>query len=194
MTMLNLAAPTDSGWFDRIAPELDTILIDHTHLEKRAASTALSMIFRYTGRDSLPETLSPIVREEMEHFEQMLDVLKSRGVELKRLEPAPYAKKLVKHIRTHEPETLLDKLLVAGLIEARSCERFKILSEHVDDAALADYYGELFVSEARHHTTYTDLARQYFPQETVKTRLQEMAEFELAALEASKGVARLHSW
>jgi tRNA-(ms[2]io[6]A)-hydroxylase len=194
MKMLNLAAPTDSEWFDRIEPELDTILVDHTHLEKRAASTALSMIFRYTGRETLPETLSPIVREEMEHFEQMLDVLKSRGVELRRLEPAPYAKKLVKHIRTHEPETLLDKLIVAGLIEARSCERFKILSENIDDAPLADYYGQLFESEARHYTTYTDLARLYFPQETVKTRLREMAQLELEALQASEGVARLHSW
>jgi tRNA-(ms[2]io[6]A)-hydroxylase len=194
MTMLSLAAPTDAGWFDRIAPDLDTILVDHTHLEKRAASTALSMIFQYTDREQLPKTLSPIVREEMEHFEQMLDVLDARSIELERLKPAPYAKKLVKHIRTHEPEILLDKLLVAALIEARSCERFKILSEHVDDTDLAAYYGQLFESEARHHTTYTDLARLYFPQETVKTRLQEMAEFELKALEASQGVARLHSW
>lgn len=192
--MLNLAAPTDPEWFDRIEPHLDTILIDHTHLEKRAASTALSMIFRYTGREALPQTLSGIVREEMEHFEQMLDVLASRGVELARLDPAPYAKKLVKNIRTHEPETLLDKLLVAGLIEARSCERFKILAERLDDRDLADYYGELFESEARHYTVYTDLARRYFPQETVKARLQEMAQAELEALQASRGMARLHSW
>ncbi len=192
--MLNLAAPTDPEWFDRIEAHLDTILIDHTHLEKRAASTALSMIFRYTGRPALPRTLSAIVREEMEHFEQMLAVLEQRGVELRKLEPAPYAKTLVKSIRTHEPETLLDKLLVAGLIEARSCERFKILSERLDDPELADYYGELFESEARHYTVYTDLAREYFPQETVKARLQQMAQAELDALQASQGMARLHSW
>lgn len=192
--MLNLAAPTDDGWFARIEPHLDTILVDHTHLEKRAASTALSMIFKYTGRDQLPQTLSPIVREEMEHFEQMLGVLDQRGVEFRKLKPAPYASKLIKHVRSQEPEALLDKLLVAGLIEARSCERFKILAASVDDDALASYYGGLFESEARHHTTYTDLARRYFGQETTKARLQEMAQHELDALRASEGVARLHSW
>ncbi len=192
--MLNLAAPTDAGWFERIEPHLDTILVDHTHLEKRAASTALSMIFRYTGRAELPQTLSPIVREEMEHFEQMLALLERRGVKLCKLKPAPYASKLVKNVRTHEPEALLDKLLVAALIEARSCERFKILAAHLDDAEIADYYGQLFESEARHHTVYTDLARRYFGQETTKARLQEMAQAELDALRASQGVARLHSW
>lgn len=192
--MLNLAAPTDPEWFDRIEPELDKILLDHTHLEKRAASTAMSMIFRYSGREGLPRVLSSIVREEMEHFEQMLDVLDDQGVAFARLEPAPYAKKLVKNIRTHEPETLLDKLLVAGLIEARSCERFKILSERLDQPELAAYYAELFESEARHYTIYTDLARRYFPAETVKNRLEEMAEAEVDALRASAGLARLHSW
>lgn len=194
--MLNLAVPTDPEWFERIRPELDLILIDHTHLEKRAASTALSMIFRYTGRPNLPEVLSPIVREEMEHFEQMLQVLKSRGVELIRLEPAKYASKLVGLVRKTEAEALLDKLLVAGLIEARSCERFSILAEGLADIEpqLAAYYGELFESEARHYTVYTDLARDYFGREIVKARLQELALAEVDALKASTGVARLHSW
>jgi tRNA 2-(methylsulfanyl)-N6-isopentenyladenosine37 hydroxylase len=192
--MLNLATPTDPKWFDRIEPHLDTILVDHTHLEKRAASTALSMIFRYTGRARLPRTLSAIVREEMEHFEQMLAVLDERGVELCKLEPAPYAKSLVAHIRKQEPDTLLDKLIVAGLIEARSCERFKILSERLADSGLADYYGELFESEARHYTTYTDLARRYFEADAVEKRLAELAEAEVEALRESSGQPRLHSW
>jgi tRNA-(ms[2]io[6]A)-hydroxylase len=192
--MLNLAAPTDPEWFDRIEPELDLILVDHTHLEKRAASTALSLIFRYTGREDLPLTLSPIVREEMEHFEQMLGILAQRGVELIKLKPADYASNLVGNVRKQEPHCLLDKLLAAGLIEARSCERFSILAERVQDPQLADYYGRLFESEARHYTVYTDLARRYFGHETTKARLRELADAELEALRASTGAARLHSW
>lgn len=192
--MLNLAAPTDPKWFARIEADLDLILIDHTHLEKRAASTALSMIFRYTGREDLAITLSPIVREEMEHFEQMMGVLARRGVALQKLAPAPYAAQLAKQVRNEEDAGLLDRLLVAGLIEARSCERFRILSERLKDAELATYYGELFESEARHYTVYTDLARRYFGQATTRQRLQELAEAEVEALRASGEVPRLHSW
>lgn len=192
--MLNLAAPTDPHWFDRIEPDLDLILVDHTHLEKRAASTALSMIFRYTGRADLALTLSPIVREEMEHFEQMLGVLARRGIALTKLQPATYAAQLSQLVRKEEDAALLDKLLVAGLIEARSCERFRILAERLKDAELAAYYANLFESEARHYTVYTDLARRYFGQATTRERLQELAAAEVEALRASGEVARLHSW
>jgi tRNA-(ms[2]io[6]A)-hydroxylase len=192
--MLHLAEPTDKQWFDRIEPHLDTILVDHTHLEKRAASTALSMIFKYTGREGLPAVLSEIVREEMEHFSEMLEVLDAQDIEFCKIEPAPYAKSLVSQIRSNEPERLLDTLLVAALIEARSCERFKILSERLEDAALADYYAELFESEARHYTVYTDLARRYFDHDDVRDRLDELARAEVEALRAGRDQPRLHSW
>ncbi|MGM0557486.1 MAG: tRNA-(ms[2]io[6]A)-hydroxylase [Myxococcota bacterium] len=192
--MLHLAQPTDDNWFDRIEPHLDVILVDHTHLEKRAASTALSLIFKYTGRDGLPAVLSEIVQEEMEHFSQMLQVLDNQNVEFRRIEPAPYAKSLVGQIRSNEPERLLDTLLVAGLIEARSSERFKILAERVDDSDLADYYAQLFESEARHYTIYTDLARRYYDRDEVAARLDELAELEVEALKAAGDTPRLHSW
>lgn len=192
--MLHLAAPTDESWFDRIEPHLDTILVDHTHLEKRAASTALSLIFKYTGREGLPAVLSEIVREEMQHFSEMLDVLEREDVEFRKVEPAPYAKSLVSQIRSNEPERLLDTLLVAALIEARSAERFKILARRVERPALADYYGQLFESEARHFTVYTDLARQFFEAEDVRTRLDELAAAEVEALKAGGDSPRLHSW
>ncbi|MEM1349951.1 MAG: tRNA isopentenyl-2-thiomethyl-A-37 hydroxylase MiaE, partial [Myxococcota bacterium] len=126
--MLHLARPSDPEWFERIEDALPTILIDHTHLEKRAASTAMSMIFRYTERPSLARRMSDVVTEEMDHFVRMLDVLEARGIELVRLEPAPYAAHLARHARKQDPIALLDKLLVASLIEARSCERFQILA------------------------------------------------------------------
>ncbi|MFU8803364.1 MAG: tRNA isopentenyl-2-thiomethyl-A-37 hydroxylase MiaE [Bradymonadaceae bacterium] len=191
--MLNLARPTAPDWYERIADHLDLILIDHAHLEKRAASTALSLIFRYTGRPGLPRKLSEVVQEEMDHFSRMLDILDARGVELQKLDPAPYASILVGRIRKQEPETLLDKLLVAALIEARSCERFSILAANVEDVALAAFYEELFETEALHHTLYTGLAREYFPAAQVKERLGELAAAEVEALEASAGEPRLHS-
>lgn len=192
--MLNLAEPTDDGWYERVRDHLDTILIDHAHLEKRAASTALSMIFRYTGRAGLARQLSAVVQEEMDHFSRMLDVLEARGVELIRLDPAPYASKLVKAVRTDEPNTFLDKLLVAGLIEARSCERFAILSEQVEDKALAAFYRELFETEAMHYTLYTNLARDHFSKAVVKERLKELAMVEVEALRAGGDTPRLHSY
>lgn len=192
--MLHLAAPTDAGWFDRVCADLDTILVDHTHLEKRAASNALSMIFRYIERLDLVRALSEIVHEEMEHFTQMLDVLEARGIYFDRLSPAPYAATLVGHARRDEPDALLDKLLISGLIEARSCERFQILAARLEDRELADFYADLARQEAVHHVTYTNLARQYFGEEVVKTRLQELAQKESEALAAGRGEPRLHSF
>lgn len=192
--MLNLQERTRSAWFDSIVDDLDLILIDHAHLEKRAASTALSMVFRYTGRPGLARKLGLVVQEEMDHFVRMLDILDARDVELRRLEPAPYASLLVKEMRDHEPAKFLDKLLVAALIEARSCERFSILSEEVDDPELAAFYAELFEAEANHHTLYTGLARQYFPADEVKERLRQLAHLEVEALRAGRDIPRLHSW
>lgn len=192
--MLHLAESTRSDWFDFIEEHLEVILIDHTHLEKRAASTALSMLFRYTGRKGIPRRLGEVVQEEMEHFTRMLDILDERDIELRRLEPAPYASVLVDHIRSQEPHRFLDKLLVAGLIEARSCERFSILAEHVDDRELATFYDELFEAEADHYTLYTGLAREHFPNDEVSARLDELAHIEVEALKQGRDQPRLHSY
>jgi tRNA 2-(methylsulfanyl)-N6-isopentenyladenosine37 hydroxylase len=191
-TMLHLKKATAPDWFDRISSDLDSVLIDHTHLEKRAASTALAMVFRYTGRPNLARRVGDVVREEMEHFLLMLDVLERRGVEFIRLDPAPYAASLASHCRRDEPHALLDKLLVAAFIEARSCERFRILSERLEDPELQTLYADLFESEARHHTLYTGLARDYFPETVVTERLEELAELELLALAKGTDQIRLH--
>lgn len=192
--MLNLATPTDPGWFDRVSDRLDVVLVDHCHLEKRAASSALNMIFRYTGREGLPRLLSTVVKEEMEHFEQVLDLLDAREIEFVRLTPSPYASTLLEGARRQEPDAFLDRLLVAALIEARSCERFQILGRRLDDEELAEFYRELAISEARHHTLYTGLARKFFAADEVKSRLTELAELESSAVEASRDEPRLHSW
>ncbi len=192
--MLNLAEPTRTDWFDDIEEHLDLILIDHAHLEKRAASTALNMLFSYTGQAGVPRGLGGVVQEEMDHFTRMLDILEERDIELRQLEPAPYAKELVSAIRREEPDKFLDKLLVAGLIEARSCERFSILGERVDDAALSEFYEELFEAEADHYTLYTGIARNNYPDDEVSQRLDELAQLEVEALRAGTDIPRLHSW
>lgn len=190
--MLHLASPTDDGWYARVADHLDTLLLDHAQLEKRAASTAMSMMFRYTEHPRLMRALAGVVHEELEHFDRMLDILEARGLVIGRMEPAPYAATLAKHARRAEPHALLDRLLIASLIEARSCERFQILAREVDDAGLRDFYAELYRDEARHHTLYTTLARELFDPQEVRERLDALAAFEVEALEASTGAPRLH--
>lgn len=192
--MLRLAEPTRSDWFADIAADLDTILVDHAHLEKRAASTALNMLFHYTGYSGVARLLSEVVQEEMEHFTRMLDLLEDRGVELVRQRPSPYAGMLVQEIARDEPKRFLDRLLVAALIEARSCERFSVLAANVGDLELATFYEELFESEARHYTLYTGLARDHFPEDEVEDRLQALSLIEVEALKAGRGMARLHSY
>ena len=192
--MLHLAAPTDPGWFDRIKDHMPIVLVDHAHLEKRAASTALSMIFRYADNADLAVELSAVVREEMEHFERVVGKLLERGLTLDRLEPAPYASKLVKKCAKKDPDALLDRLLAASLIEARSCERFQILADNVEDPDLSAFYAELYIDEARHHTLYTSMARDMFGKDRAMSRLDELAAAELDALRASTGEPRLHCW
>ncbi len=192
--MLPLVATTDPGWYERVRPALDALLVDHTHLEKRAASSALAMIFRYTGVPGLARELALVVREEMEHFSRMLALLEERGLQLVKLEPAPYAARLGAKVRKGAEEGLLDKLLVAALIEARSCERFGELERRLDDRALADFYGELRRDEARHYAQYLGLARRQFGAEAVKDRLATLAEAEWQALASSRGAPRLHSF
>lgn len=192
--MLHLHKPTDEGWFDRVEPHLDTILLDHAHLEKRAASAAMSMMFRYTDKPDLARALAEVVHEEVEHFTQMLDILADRGVAYESIEPASYAGRLMKQTAKKDPDALLDKLIVSSLIEARSCERFRLLADRLDDPELAEFYRELMVSEARHHTLYTNIARELFDTERVNRRLDELARIEWEALTASTEAPRLHSF
>ena len=157
--MLHLKSPTDARWFAQVDANLDEILIDHAHCEKKAAGTALNLIFYYVENRELCQEMTEIVNEELEHFHRVLDLLEKRGIKFRRLKPSLYGSKLHALIRKQEPDRAVDRLLVAGLIEARSCERFYALAEHVDDVELSEFYHSLFESEARHHTTYTQLAK-----------------------------------
>jgi len=191
--MLHLQAPTDSRWLAQVDEHLEEILIDHAHCEKKAAGTALNLIFHYVEDPDLCREMTEIVNEELEHFHMVLDLLKRRGIRFRRLKPSQYGSKLHALIRKSEPERAVDRLLVAGLIEARSCERFQVLAEHVQDQELADFYRSLFESEARHHSTYTRLARNYAPEHLVNERLKELYAAEAEIMAEGEPVARMHS-
>ncbi len=184
---------TDASWLRGALLRLDEVLIDHAHCEKKAASTAINLIFRYVDQGPLVAALSPLAREELEHFEQVLGLLAARGLVLRRLEPAPYAARLHAAVRPAEPERLLDTLLCCALIEARSCERMTLLAQGLTEQGeleLADFYRSLLASEARHFSTYTDLAAHAFGREASRARLAELAQHESTCLVHAPG--RLH--
>ncbi|MCH8840544.1 MAG: tRNA-(ms[2]io[6]A)-hydroxylase [Planctomycetes bacterium] len=191
--MLHLKSPTDSSWLAQVDAHLDEVLIDHAHCEKKAAGTALNLIFHYVEDIELCREMTQIVNEELEHFHMVIELLERRGIRFRRLRPSQYGNKLHALVRKTEPERAVDRLLVAGLIEARSCERFQALAEHVDDPELAEFYRSLFESEARHHTTYTRLATHFAPEEVVNRRLEELYDAEAAIMAEREPWARMHS-
>src|SRR5215470_13953104 len=134
--MLNLHSTTSPGWLERVHAHLDEVLIDHAHCEKKAAGTAMNLIFAYVDRVELVRRMSEIVNEELSHFHMVLDLLDQRGVRFRRLPPSGYGRQLNELVRKDEPGKAIDRLLVAGLIEARSCERFALLRDKVGDRQL----------------------------------------------------------
>lgn len=174
--------------------EIDTILIDHAHLEKKAASTALTLIFRYPEHPQLLVPLSELAREELRHFELVLGHIRARGGEIKRIRPSPYPGRLLEAVRKGSPRTrLIDTLLCCALIEARSCERMTLVAEALDAGPLKTMYTGLLASEARHHMLYIDLAETIAPSAQVRARLAELAEHEAAVIADPAPEPRLHN-
>jgi tRNA 2-(methylsulfanyl)-N6-isopentenyladenosine37 hydroxylase len=193
--MLSLQSTTANRWLAQVDADLDSILIDHAHCEKKAAGTAMSLLFAYGGVMAMCHELPPIVVEELEHFKLVLDLLERRGIRFTTMKPSNYGKQLNDLVRKGEPHRAVDRLLIASLIEARSCERFAVLRDHmaVRDAELADFYGSLFESEARHHSTYVQLAFHFAPQDTVHERLQELSAAEADIIARGDTLPRMHS-
>lgn len=191
--MLSLHTASPDRWLEQVKHHLPELLIDHAHCEKKAAGTAMNMIFYYVENEELCREMAAIVNEELDHFQQVLDLLKRREIPFRRIKPSSYGNQLHAQVRKQEPHRVVDRLLVAGLIEARSCERFGLLREHLDDPELAAFYDSLFESEARHHSTYVRLARQYADEHTVKARLEELAAEEARIIAAGEPLPRMHS-
>ncbi len=199
--MLSLESKTSNRWLSQVDQHLDEILIDHAHCEKKAAGTAMNLLFAYVDNIELCREMTEIVREELEHFHLVIDLLGRRGIRFRRLTPSTYGRKLNDLVRRQEPERAVDRLLVAGLIEARSCERFDLLRKHMRrehagaeaDSELADFYESLFESEARHHSTYVRLAKAFASDDAVQARLGELAEAEAAIIAEGDPLPRMHS-
>ena len=191
--MLSLKSTTGERWLRQVDADLPSILIDHAHCEKKAAGTAMGLIVAYVEHDSLRREMTLIVNEELEHFQMVLDLIERRGIPFARIKPSSYGKRLHAHVRTVEPARGIDRLIVAGLIEARSCERFSRLHEYVQDPELAAFYGGLFESEARHHATYIRLALDFGSETEIRGRLEELALAEAEIIEEGDPFARMHS-
>jgi tRNA 2-(methylsulfanyl)-N6-isopentenyladenosine37 hydroxylase len=192
--MLGLKVPTNRRWLDQVDGDLAAVLVDHAHCEKKAAGTAMNLLVAYgSDRPEICRELADIVVEELDHFRSVLDLLDRRGIRYVSQKPSPYGRRLNDLVRKSEPDRAVDRLLVASLIEARSCERFSLLRDHVPDTALASFYGDLFESEARHHSTYVQLARHFGAEEAVRERLEELAAAEGAIILDGDPMARMHS-
>ena len=191
--MLSLHTPTPQRWFQQVESRLDLLLIDHAHCEKKAAGVAMNLLFAYVEHAELTRAMTEIVQEELDHFHQVRAILDRRGIRFYKLPPSQYGPRLHELVRKREPERAVDRLLVAGLIEARSCERIGLLRDRLADRELADFYGSLFESEARHHSTYVRLAKEFLPDEAVRQRLAELADAEAAIVERGEAEPRMHS-
>jgi tRNA-(ms[2]io[6]A)-hydroxylase len=177
--MLALLTPTDPLWVEAAAADLPALLSDHAHCEIKAAQSALSLVARYAGEmPSLVEPLSALAREEAEHFARVHERLRAQDRHLGMPASDQYVTRLIAAARQNRHDNgpaLLDKLLVAALIEGRSCERFRLLSEHLPDAELREFYRELMVSEAHHFTLFSSLAAECFGPSESRARLSTLA-------------------
>ena len=179
-TILKLKLNTDPRWVDIASKNIEDILVDHAWCEQKAASTGISMIIHYPEKTRLVDALTELVAEEWSHFERVLLELRKRGYALGRPRRDEYVVQLLAHVRKGGPRErqLLDQLLVSALVEARSCERFKLLWQHIPDPDLSKFYYELMVSEASHFVSYVELAKEYCDPQEVDVRLQELLKIE----------------
>jgi len=178
--ILGLQLPTDPRWVDLAGMRLEDILTDHAYCEQKAATTCISIIQRYSDRAKLVTELAPIVTEEWGHFRLVLNELHKRGLQLGKQRKDEYVNKLLEFQTKggRLEDRFLDQLLTMALIEARSCERFKRLSEGLDDEYLRNFYRRFMESEAGHYTLFIELAETYLDKEKVRKRWQEWLEYE----------------
>jgi len=184
--MLGLKLPTDPNWVNIVEKNIGEILTDHAYCEQKAASNAISLVINYPEHSDLVDTMLAIAKEELTHFEMVHAKLKERGLKLGRERRDEYVGQLYKFMRTgyQRHVVLVDRLLFAALIEARSCERFKILSEEIKDEDLRAFYRELMISEASHYTTFIGFARKYSQGQDVEKRWQEWLTYEAEVIQS----------
>ncbi|MEP7321004.1 MAG: tRNA-(ms[2]io[6]A)-hydroxylase [Saprospiraceae bacterium] len=178
--MLGLKLPTDPRWVNLAEKNLEDILTDHAYCEQKAASSCITLIQLYPDKTELVNALAPIVTEEWGHFRLVLTLINEFDLKLGPQRPDEYVNELLKFIRSggSRHDRLIDRLLVFAMIEARSCERFRLLSLHLEDEKLREFYHTFMVSEAGHYRLFLDLAKQYDEHGSAISRWQQLIEFE----------------
>lgn len=194
-TTLGLELPTDPRWVNIAEKNIEEILVDHAFCEQKAASSCISLIIMFPERSKLVDMLTPVVAEEWAHFELVIEHLKKRGYQLGKPRKDEYVSRLngiMKKGGTRD-EQLVERLLVNALIEARSCERFKLLWKNLEDEELQRFYYELMVSEAGHYHNFIELAKEYLPAEKVDKRWREFLKAEAEIMkELTPRADRMH--
>ena len=192
--MLGLQFDTETSWADIAKVNLEQILTDHAFLEQKAASNAVSIIINYSEETELVKEMSNIAIEEMQHFKMVHLLMVKRGMVLGREQKNDYAIRLQKFFNKTKDRTnaLVQRLLVAALIEARSCERFKVFSENMEDEELSKFYNNLMISEANHYTTFLKFAREYEDREIVDKKWNALVAFEAEMMQERGNLARIH--
>lgn len=187
-----LHCETPDAWIEAAVANQALLLLDHANCEKKAASTALTLMYRYVGDFDMMHKMSRLAREELRHYEQVMDIMEKRGVPYDQITPCRYASELRKPVRTHEPARYIDTLIVGAIIEARSCERFAKLAPHLDED-LQKFYLSLLKSEARHYQDYLLLASRAAEGEDIGERVQLFLALEKTLIESPDTEFRFHS-
>ena len=183
--MLGLKLATDPRWVNIVESNISEILTDHAWCEQKAASNAIYIIINNSEKEDLVTEMLKIAKEEIEHFQLVHELIKERGLELGRERKDDYVGDLVKFMKKDgsRNDALIERLLFAAMIEARSCERFRVLSTNIDDKELAQFYHDLMVSEANHYTTFLGFARKYSEKVDVDKRWKEWLDYEASIME-----------
>lgn len=192
--MLGLKLPTDPRWANIAEKNIEEILTDHAYCEQKAASSAISFIILYPEKTELVEAMAALSREEMEHFQMVHERIVARGLELGRPRKDEYVKQIADFFSKNvsRDQRLVQNLLIAALIEARSCERFRVLSENIEDKELAEFYRDLMVSEANHYTMFLKFARQYGGREKVDSQWNDLLTFEAEVMKNLGKEEKIH--
>ena len=183
--VLGLELPTDPRWVNIAEKSIEDILVGHAYCEQKAASSCISLIIKYPEKKELVDMLTPVVAEEWSHFERVIEELNKRGYSLGFPRKDEYVTRLAKIVKKggSRDQQLVEQLLLNALIEARSCERFRLLWKHIGDESLSKFYYELMVSEAGHYKNFLQLAKQYLPEEQVMKRWREILAAEAEIME-----------
>lgn len=176
--MLCLKNRTNPEWIKVALDNLPSVIMDHAHCEKKAAGTGMSLLSTYFDKKEISLSMSDLVEEEIGHYRLVIRILEKMNLTLGRDEGDEYAKNLLSFVNKNEPLRMLDRLLTAAIIEARSCERLQILAENIKNEDLRKFYKELSDSEAGHYVTFIKLAKLYFDEELVRKRLDELTQIE----------------